>query len=224
MSTARPAASRGRTARVCVALLLAAVALALTALGGRGLVEHDRAQATLDALPVDLVGNRVRLDPGATPSAAEVAEMRVSHDDGQRFQVPSVGLDVPLGSLDAVRDVIVPPTFTAAYTVRNRGVDPAHADDGTVYVVMHSLHGGVAPGNALFDVGTGTSRVAPGAEIEVAGVTYTVRSSRFVAKTDLPSDADVWLDEPGRLVVLTCLQRERGPSIKNMVVVATRSR
>jgi len=178
------------------------------------------AVAADESVPHDLAGNTVQVDgPAPAPSAS------ATPDGVGRFSAPSVGLDVPLGAVSVVDDVLQPPGFTSAYWVRNLGVAPAVASTGTVFVVMHSLRGGgVGPGNALIDVADGRARIADGADIAVAGVHYRVDRSEALAKTAIGGEADVWADTPGRLVVITCLQRPDGrPSTENMVIEATRT-
>ncbi|KZC95169.1 hypothetical protein, partial [Clavibacter tessellarius] len=172
--------------------------------------------------PRDLAGQPVQADETA-PAGDGSAQPAVDSGLG-RLRAPSVGLDVPLGAVDVVGGVVDPPGFTSAYRVRDLGVAPERAADGTVFVVMHSVRGGgMGPGDLLIDDEAGSARIAPGAEIEVAGVDYAVGSSRAVAKGALPDDAAVWADTPGRLVVITCLQRADGtPSRDDMVIEATR--
>ncbi|SMQ71612.1 class F sortase [Agreia sp. VKM Ac-1783] len=172
-----------------------------------------------DSHPTDLAGNTVQLD-GATPNPSASA----TPSGTGRFQAPSVGLDVPLGSLDVVDNELEPPGFTSAYWVRNLGVSPTDSANGTVFVVMHSLrNGGEGPGNALIDVDDGKARIASGASIVVDDVEYHVVSSETVDKSQISGDQSVWADAPGRLVVITCLQRPDGaPSTDNMVIEATR--
>ncbi|MCJ1714909.1 class F sortase [Curtobacterium sp. VKM Ac-2922] len=168
---------------------------------------------------VDLAGNTVQLD-GPPPAPAASA----APSGHGRFAAPSVGLDVPLGALDVVDGVIEPPGFTSAYWVRNLGVDPTAPASGTVFVAMHSLRaGGLGPGNALIDVAHARARIAVGAPITVDGTTYRVTRTETVTKQDIRSDAGVWADVPGRLVVVTCLQRPDGRrSVDNVVIEATR--
>jgi len=139
-----------------------------------------------------------------------------------RFVVTSVGLDVPLDTMRETDGTIVPPGFTVAYCITNRGVGLDHAADGTVYVAIHSLrNGGVAPGNYLFDQADGTAKINPGDAIGIAGAVYTVDDVTLIPKPDLPGTADLWVDIPGRLVVITCLQKpDDAPSEDNFVIVA----
>lgn len=172
--------------------------------------------------PVDLKGDVVHLDPGDTPSPQILQRMHAVTNTGSRFVVPSVGLDVPLGSLDVVDDEITPPGFTSAYRVDNLGVPLSRAAQGTVFVVMHSLRGGgVGPGNYLIDVDAGTSRVHPGAIIRVGDLTYTVTGSQTLRKSAVPDKSSLWANTPGRLVVFTCLQvPAQTESVDNLVVFA----
>jgi hypothetical protein len=136
--------------------------------------------------------------------------------------VPSVGLDVPLDSMDAVDGVVTPPGFASAYWVANAGTSPESPADGTVFIAMHSLRsGGWGPGNFLYEPDTGSAKVEPGAIIETNGRSYEVESVAVIGKSDLASAASVWADAPGRLVVITCLQRaDNAPSRENFVITA----
>lgn len=170
----------------------------------------------------DMRGNAVRYDPGE--GGLPVAIASVEPSSPERLVVESVGLDVPLGAVDAVDGRILPPDFTSAFWVRNLGVPLAEGAGGTVFVVMHSLRGGaVGPGNYLIDVEQQTSRVEPGARVVVGDVMYTVTGSELIDKTRISQDPDVWADTPGRLLLITCLQRPDGSaSRQNLVIAATR--
>lgn len=169
--------------------------------------------------PTDMEGHPVARDAGSRDAIDPSAE---AAGEG-RFVVDSVGLDVPLGSMKTVGGTIDPPGFTSAYVVRDLGVPLSDARDGTVYVAAHSLRGGgTAPGNYLIDVDAGTPRVAAGDSIVVGPRTYVVTDAFAVGKSDLAARADIWEDAPGRLVVVTCLQREDGSlSQENVIVEAS---
>ncbi|MBT1634631.1 class F sortase [Clavibacter michiganensis] len=207
-----------RRALTAVAVVAASAAVVVGTLSAVG------ALPAADA-PRDLAGAPVQADV-PVPSADADGSAQPAVDSGLgRLRAPSVGLDVPLGAVDVVGGVVDPPGFTSAYRVRDLGVAPEDAAAGTVFVVMHSVRGGgMGPGDLLIDDRAGSARIAPGAVIEVAGVDYAVGSSRTVAKGALPDDAAVWADTPGRLVVITCLQRADGtPSRDDMVIEATRA-
>ncbi|WP_157417712.1 class F sortase [Nocardioides sp. Iso805N] len=167
-----------------------------------------------------MAGTRVRLEPGVLPATNVLTRMRVQNDTGQRFVAPSVGLNVPLGALTMVDDNITPPGITSAYLVRNLGVQPGRAKDGTVFVVMHSVHGGgIGAGDYLVDLAHGGSALKTGAIIDVGGVRYRVTGSMSLPKTQVPDRSDIWADTPGRVVVITCLQNPDGtPATRNLIV------
>lgn len=200
----------GRRRRWVFLIVGVATALALTG----SIVGY----VTTQSGPVDMQGNRVQAEdvPAAAASASAVP------DTGGQFVVESVGLDVPLGALNAVDGTVEPPGFTSAYRIRNEGVPTKDAAKGTVFVVMHSLRdGGVAPGNSLIDVEHQKAKVGKGTKIQVDGVTYVVTGSQAIEKTDLSKSSTIWADTPNRLVIITCLQRPQGgPSVDNLVIQA----
>lgn len=214
---------RRAAARRRPAVALAACGVALALVGGFLLSHHH--DDTPPSATRDLRGKPVILAPGVVPPAPVVAKMRVNDDVGTRFEVPSVGLDVPLGTLSMVDDNITPPGIDSAYEVRNLGVSPDRAGAGTVFVVMHSLHGGgVGPGNYLIDAARGTTSLARSAAVVVSGVTYKVTGSQAVPLDDLPDRDRVWAAVPNRLVIITCLQTTDGrPATKNLVITAVRA-
>lgn len=92
-----------------------------------------------------------------------------------------------------------------------------------MFVALHSLRGGgLGPGNHLIDVEAGRSRLERGTRIVVDGASYTVTGGRTVDKAGLENDAAVWSSAPGRLVVITCLQRPDGSLSRDNVVITAR--
>ena len=207
-----PRRGRGRRLAIVVAALVSA------ALGVAGLVMVLRPPSG----PVDMNGRAVVYDPGSEPSSEELLEMDVVEEIGARFKVPSVGLNVPVGVMSMVGDEIKPPGFTSAYLVRNLGVPLEDASNGTVYLAVHSLRGGaIGPGNYLIDINQRRARLQPGELLSVDDVEYRVTGSTRVGKESLGAERSVWANEPGRLVVVTCLQRPQGgPSVDNIVITA----
>lgn len=214
-------AARGRRATVTIILVLAAMAsvaaVVLLAIG-----RPDGAGGNAPTAQ-DMNGNQVELDPGESLTPAQHAQQDAASGGLGRFAIASVGLDVPLGAMNAVDGVVTPPGFTSAYLLRNYGVDLEHAHTGSVYIVMHSLRGGgTGPGNYLFDVDTASSRVSPGDVIQAGSRSYRVDGSMTVAKAQLADTASIWNRDAGSLVVITCLQQPSGaPSTSNFVVTAT---
>jgi hypothetical protein len=212
-----PRHGRRRPGGRAVILVIALIALVLV-VAGTALVVHSL--STSRDAPRDMASNPVQFEPGNSPAPSTIERMQVQDTDSGRLRVPSVGLDVPLGSMLAVDNVINPPSFTQAYWVRNVGVAPADASSGTVFVVSHSVSGGRAPGNYLLNVGKGTSTVNAGDLISVDGHDYIAQSWRAISKKQLPAAQDLWDPVPGRLVLITCLEQPDGNSPDNLVVVA----
>lgn len=161
-------------------------------------------------------------DPAPIPSPVTSTASSAVDDIGERFRIPSIGLDVPMGAVSEVDGQITPPGFDSVYLVRNRGVELSEADAGTVYVVAHSRPGQAeAPGDALVDLDRETSTVDRGAIIEVGDRRYEVTDTSVVPAADLPSDDTLWAAVPGRLVIITSLQHSDGtPAVDNLVLVA----
>lgn len=172
---------------------------------------------------VDLNGNAVAPDAEDGELSPWQREQQQAESSGHgRFRVPAVDLDVPLGALSEVDGVVTPPGFASVYWVRNRGAAPSASEDGTTFVVTHSLRGGaVGPGNYLIDVDAGRSALPTGTEVIVDDQHYRVSGSHAVRKDSLAAATDVWADVPGRLVIITCLQVPAGtPSTENIVIFA----
>ena len=207
---ARRASTRQRPRTLAAALFVAVFLAGLALVVGTFVLRSG--------LPVDLDGNAVALGDGDVPDTGVVAEMNIDDNTGLRFTVPALAMDVPLGELSVVRSTLTPPGFVQAYRVRNLGVPLDRASAGTVYVVMHSVNKGFAPGNYLFDVPTARALVKPGDALSVGGVNYIVDGSQLIDKPDLPQAGRLWSDEPGRVVVITCLQRTQGRSLQNLII------
>lgn len=171
--------------------------------------------------PRDMAGNPVDISRSDLPSDEQVARMDVRDDLGARFSIPAVGLDVPLGELSEVDGEITPPGFASAYLVRNRGVALDAASSGAVYVVMHAIQAGTAPGNYLATADGSQSAVPAGTEITLDDHRYRVSRSFTTAKQALPYDAAVWSPGPGQLIIITCIERTGHRSTDNLVITAT---
>ena len=58
-------------------------------------------------------------------------KMKQVSNTGKRFIIDSVGLNVPLGSINEVDNLIKPTNYTSAFTIRNRGVPYWKTNEGT---------------------------------------------------------------------------------------------
>ena len=197
-------------------LVVVACVVAIGVFGGASVLalrpgDSDPSATSLSA--PDLDGRLIAFDVPPAPGTI------VTPASG-RLTIPTVGLDVPLGGVNIVAGAVTPPGFDAAYVVSGVGQQPESGSAGTVFVVMHSVVGGRAPGNLLVD-DTGKLLIDAGAIIVVDGHRYRLESSSTVAKPDLARDAALWSDQPGRLVLITCLQKaDRSPSEANLVLEA----
>ena len=196
------------------AALVVAVALITTGIGA--LSSGARAGDGLR----DMNGNPVQFDAGETP-APQPAQTADATTNG-RFAVPLVGLDVPLGVMSVVGGEVVPPTFDSAFWVSGLGVSPDQAASGTLFVAMHALrNGAVGPGNSLIDIDAARSRLEVGTKVSVGALRYEVTGSAVIPRDEIAARAEVWADEPGRLVIITCLQRpDNHPAVANVVITA----
>ena len=175
--------------------------------------------------PVDLNGDPVVFSKGDVPSKTEIEKMNVQDEikssrSPARLRVPSVGLDVPVGSIRAVDGVINPPKFDRAYVVDNIGSSLDKNSDGTVFLVTHSVRRGFAPGNALIDVSEKRARVNVGDKIYVADNVFRVTGFENVARKSIADSPRIWENVPGRLVLITCMQRSNGKPVENAVIFA----
>lgn len=208
--------------------LLAAVALVL-ALLATGAVALP---GTADDAPGAAVAVGTT-DPVTAPDATATA-VAPSTAGPSRVRLPSLGLDAGVQPISAASGELDPPGFADAYWISEYGrpdaasPDPAAADN-TVYLVGHSARRGTAVFDPLVDRASQGSTVAAGDEVVVTtpggDLTYVVDAVDGVhhyPKGELAAAEAVWAVVPGRLVLITCLQRADGrPSTDNLVVTAT---
>ena len=216
-----PKKKRNRTADILL-LVLAVLLMA----GGATLGIVTWARTASEVTYPDMNGRQMRPDDPSEQDPTWVKEAHITFYDGLTFEIPSVGLNVPLGEVNQVRGVISPPDYTSAFRVRNLGVNLDAAGTGTVYIVTHSARlPGQAPGNLVQNIAARSVIVMPGAVIKVGNLTYTATSSMIFPKTELGSHAELWANTPGMLVFITCLQYTNkaeyagGSSHDNIVII-----
>jgi hypothetical protein len=202
---------------------LLVVTSVLLLLGAVGMWGYSKVVPPQEGAQPDMENNWVIPEDSEDWTPEEIAEMDPEPElSGKRFIVPAVGLNAPIGAMNSVKNVINPPGFRSVFWIRNMGVGLERADQGTVYMATHSLrNGGVGPGNYLIDVENGRGKVPIGAEMYADDVKYRVTEVLSVPKTKLDEKVEVWDSTvPGRIVVITCLQRpNNGRSLNNIVVV-----
>ena len=145
-----------------------------------------------------------------------------------RVQVPAVDLDAEVVPIAATGDELDPPRLDRAYWIETYG-SPGPDATNTVYLAGHSIDRGAAVFDPLFDQEQQTALVKSGDEVTITtdagAVTYVVDETQRYPKSELANEAEVWRIVPGRLVLITCFQRNGGgQSTDNLVVYATRAR
>ncbi len=145
-----------------------------------------------------------------------------------RVQVPAVGLDAAVVPITPAGGELDPPRLDRAYWIESYG-SPGPDATNTVYLAGHSIDRGAAVFDPLFDQERQTALVKSGDEVTITtdagAVTYVVDETQRYPKSELANEAEVWRIVPGRLVLITCFQRNGGgQSTDNLVVYATRAR
>ncbi len=136
------------------------------------------------------------------------------------LEVPAVGLRSEVRELTPRRGVVDPPTFDTAYVIAPYG---RPGSDNTTYIAGHSWNRGRAVFNPLLDVPSQQAVLAVGDTVVVTqdgtSFTYAVSSSRRYPKGSLATADEVWAKVPGRLVLITCFQRNDGAASRDNLVV-----
>jgi hypothetical protein len=169
-------------------------------------------------------------EPGSDPVAASdggsewVAPAPVA---GQplRLVIPSVGLDVSVGSMSVPASRrIDPPTPGSAYWIRGYSVVGPNAP-GTAYIAGHTYRGtGNAVFNSLFNLDTREAIIRAGDTIQVSAIdggwNYTVTNVVNYDKATVQEQDELWSDVPGRLVLVACQYNGASSAVQNLVVYA----
>ncbi len=161
--------------------------------------------------------------PAGTPEPPTQGMVQVAAPT--RVEVPSVGLAVDVLPITPDGGALDPPTLDEAYWIETYGA-PGTASDNTVYLAGHSYDSGSAAFNPLFDKDAQVALVEAGDEVLVSTrsgrLRYTVESTERLPKDELAGVEEVWKIVPGRLVLITCFQRnDGGASQDNLVVYAS---
>lgn len=156
------------------------------------------------------------------PTAQEMNQ--VTNFNDLRFKVPALGLDVSYGMVNEVDGVLRPSNFTAAFGVRNIGVNYDQTQNGTAYVVTHTVdEGGLAPGNYFFNnyYSVDNPKIKNGDEIRIengeGSKKFIVKDHFRQGKAVVMTDKELWdVNIKNRLVLIICAPN----SLDNYVVVA----
>lgn len=160
----------------------------------------------------------------AAPQAVERVEEAAPASDG-RFVIERLDVDVPLKTFTPEGGVADPPTWDDAWLADVYG-SPSDPDSGTSIVFLHSgIREPDAVGNRLLDRAAHASTLHTGDVLNVDGSEFIVSSTHVLSKDEVEAGAEeVWLNEDGRLVLITCLARPgEQKAVDVVVVVAQRS-
>lgn len=138
------------------------------------------------------------------PTADEVRQMDIRA--AGRFVIPSIKMDVPLNKMHAKNGVATPPGYRAAYILEGYTTGDTNPTGGKTIVAMHSAMHGFPPGNYLINENNGKATLPNGTIVGVGGVQYRITGHEEISKPALPDAQQVWKDEPGKLVIITCRQ------------------
>jgi len=139
------------------------------------------------------------------------------------MKFPSVGLTLPMGTMQAVNGVIDPPSADIGYWISNRGVMPATNAQGSVFTACHTWERGEKPCNKLYNPTDPSKTIKPNAPITVRTQTgtldYVITNVEAVSKTAVATNQvpDVKCSVPDHLVVVTCVWPDNG---QNFVITA----
>lgn len=161
--------------------------------------------------------------PGPSSSSRPGSVIRQAEATG--ITIPAIGYRAAVGQMptDANGDVN-PPTLQDTYRITNRGVAPGTEATNTVYLACHSYSRGFAPCNLVFALAKPGQHVL--LDTAAGTLDYVIQTTRLYAKTgEFKSSSEVRAVVPGRLVLVTCFQKNDGSaSTHNFVVVAQLAR
>lgn len=200
------------------AVLLTIALISLIAAGGIFYVDHQRMNAEGVVKMPD--GTAIELDD--PPTKKDIREMAIS-ETKLDFVVPKVGVNTTLKEMSTYKrggkKVINPPGITRAYAVRDWG-EPGDPESMSV-IALHSVRRYPdIPGSRLIDISRGQARVGEGDRIDVNDESYRVVKVHKIKKNELATAPGLWDEKPGKLLVITCLQRTEGKSVNNIVIEA----
>lgn len=151
-----------------------------------------------------------------TPSARPTVTM----SEPTHISIAEIGYEADVSQMTTDNGVVDPPTKELTYRVTDRGSQPGEDADNTVYLVCHSASRSDAPCNTVY------RNAAVGQTIRLTTktgqLTYRIESIETLSKDgEFENSEKVRSKVPGRLVLITCLQRGIGrSSVENFVVFA----
>jgi len=212
---------RQRTIKLIILFTLLILSIVLILIGQhRGKTFHNNCEnfdlngnCVIPEMTQDLIQFMEEIAP--TPEAI-IEEVVVSPEIG-RFMVPSLDLNVAFRTM-TVSAVIDPPDYVSVFEVLGLNSYGLEIPESSVFLATHALsRGGHAPGNYLVN-DNDEATLQPGDEIFVNGVVYEFTHAISMSKTDLPFSQEVWNNDPNRLVIITCVPRDNGRAVDNIIL------
>lgn len=165
----------------------------------------------------DTKKKKIELDEPLTKD--QVKKMDIKKERGD-LSVPKVGLNARMRTMSVVDGVINPPSLYSAYRVRQYGQPNPDAKKMTV-VAVHSIRGASnVPGTKLINVSSGKAKVGSGDDVYVKGQRYKIYNVTYPIKLKAKHNDRLWEDHRGKLLLITCLQRPSGKSVRNVFIEA----
>lgn len=139
--------------------------------------------------------------------------------------IPAIDYVAPVAPMEVGEETILdPPTADEIFWLEDFSL-PGTGSENTVYLIGHTSTSGFAVFDPLVNRAEQKTTVLPGDEIIVAteqgSVPYEVVATERHDQTALSDLEDVWTNEPGRLVLITCFfAAESDIASDNMVLFA----
>lgn len=161
----------------------------------------------------------------APPTSAPAAPVVLKPNQPTHLSMPALGLEVNVGQMSVpAGQAVDPPTMGSAYWLSEYG--QAGPGPRTAYIAGHTCRGDCSAAFSPFlDIPTSTYRVKKGDQVIVTTPTavyaYTVTAVELYQKTTIQSQAELWRNVAGRLVLVTCFQYYGGTSSQQNLVIYT---
>ena len=158
--------------------------------------------------------------PSRVQTEAPSARPMVKMSEPTHISIAEIGYEADVSQMTTDNGVVDPPTKELTYRVTDRGSQPGEDANNTVYMACHSATRSFAPCNTVY------KEAAVGQTIslttEAGQLTYRIESIETLSKDgEFENSEKVRSKVPGRLVLVTCLQRGIGrSSAENFVVFA----
>lgn len=202
-----------------------AILLVSCGLIGVGLADGLPASTLIAAEPAPAapsVRPTLSATPSPTPTKPAMTPVVIPSAESTRLAIPEISFSVATSTLTVGKSgVITPPDFVRVFRVADRGVMPGTDAKDTVYYACHT-HSKLTPAEVPCNGLQGNVKAGHHVVVTTGNgvLSYLITSVRQVPKSDLAKDYDVWVEAPGRLILITCLYEPGRTTGFNLVVTA----